>query len=273
MQMFPLEKPRSNIVTNRRNAGPQRSSRAKSPIDSPMKLAARMDVLIIHHAPLIRSGLAALIDANDRFAVCAHTDDTPTAREMFVLHQPQLVALGLTLHRGSGIELIKDFRRLNKATRILVLSAREDPLTIQRAFRAGTHGYLALEDDPAEVLQALNRISDGHLYASESVIRHLLESLATNEIEPARSDVKPLSDRELQVFSLIGRGFGASRLATELHLSVKTIETHQAHIKEKLGLHSAAELSEKAANWMLHSMRRSLRSKKLLKTGRRNGQV
>jgi len=235
-----------------------------------MKLMAKITVLIIHHAPLIRSGLVALIDANDGFAVSAQTDDAPTAREMFVRHQPQLVALGLTLRRGSGIELIKDFRRLNKSVRLLVLSAREDPLTIQRAFRAGTHGYLALEDDPAEVLQALNRISEGHLYASTSVTRRLLKSLATNEIEPARSEVKPLSDRELQVFSLIGRGFGASRLASELHLSVKTIETHQAHIKEKLGLRSAAELTEKAAHWMLHSMRRRLQLMKLLKTADRD---
>ena len=270
MQMFPTEKQISNIVTTRRRRGSIGFSPTKSPINSPMKRSAKMKVLIIHHAPLIRSGLVALIDANDGFAVCAQTDDAPTAREMFVRHQPQLVALGLTLRRGSGIELIKDFRRLNKSARLLVLSAREDPLTIQRAFRAGTHGYLALEDDPAEVLQALNRISEGHLYASTSVIRRLLKSLATNEIEPARSEVKPLSDRELQVFSLIGRGFGASRLASELHLSVKTIETHQAHIKEKLGLRSAAELTEKAAHWMLHSMRRSLQLKKLLKTAHRD---
>src|SRR5213075_2920591 len=134
---------------------------------------------------------------------------------------------------------------------------------------AGTHGYFALEDDSSEVLQAVERISDGHLYASASVTRSLLKSLATNEIEPARSEVKALSDRELQVFSLIGRGFGASRLATELHLSVKTIETHQAHIKEKLGLRSATELSVKAAHWMLHSMQRNLQLKKLLKTAGR----
>ena len=265
MQMFPLESQRSNIVTTRQNSEPDRSSPTKSPINSPMR-ALRMDVLIIHHAPLIRSGLAALINANNRFAVCAQTDDAPMAREMFVKHQPQLVALGLTLRRGSGIELIKDFRRLNKAAGLLVVSAREDPLSIQRAFRAGTHGYLALEDDSSEVLQALNRISDGHRYASPSVTRCLLESLACNDIEPARSEVKALSDRELQVFSLIGRGFGASRLATELHLSVKTIETYQAHIKEKLGLHSAAELSDKAARWMLHSMGRNLHLRKLLKT-------
>jgi DNA-binding NarL/FixJ family response regulator len=273
MQMLPLESQRSNIDTTRRHRGSDWSCTTKSPIDSPMKRLAKMKVLIIHNAPLIRSGLAALIDANDRFAVCAQTDDAPSAREMFVQHQPQLVALGLTLRRGSGIELIKDFRRLNRATRLLVLSAREDPLSIQRAFRAGTHGYLALQDDSSEVLRALERISEGDLYASASVIRRLLESLVTNEIEPARSEVRPLSDRELQVFSLIGRGFGASRLANELHLSVKTIETYQAHIKQKLGLHTAAELSEKAAHWMLHSMRRSLQLKKLLKTAGRDVQV
>ena len=266
MQIFPLSEPKINVVTTRRDCGQDRTSPTKSPIDSPMKLLAKINVLIIHHAPLIRSGLAVLIDANDRFAVCAQTDDAPTAREMFVRHQPQFVVLGLTLNHGSGIELIKDFRRLNRAARLLVVSAREDPLSIQRAFRAGTHGYLALEDDSSEVLQALERISEGHLYASASVMRRLLKSLATNEIEPARSEVKALSDRELQVFSLIGRGFGASRLATELHLSVKTIETYQAHIKEKLGLHSAAELGDKAARWMLHSMRRNRQLKKLLKT-------
>jgi DNA-binding NarL/FixJ family response regulator len=188
---------------------------------------------------------------------------------MFVEHQPQLIVLGLTLNHGNGIELIKDFRRLNCAARILVLSAREDPLSIQRAFRAGAHGYLAMEDDASEILQALEGISAGDLYASASVTHRLLESLANSDIEPARSEVKPLSDRELQVFSLIGRGFGASRLATELHLSVKTIETYQTHIKEKLGLASAAELSDKAARWMLHSMRRTRQLKKLVKTAGR----
>src|SRR5439155_5795988 len=146
----------------------------------------------IHHAPLVRSGLIALIEATGRFAVCGETDDVPTAREMFVKHQPRVVALGLTLRRGSGIELIKDLRRLDRTARVLVVSARDDPLSIQRAFRAGTHGYVALEDDSSEVLQALDRISDGHLYASATIMRRLLKSLVTNEIEPARSEVKAL---------------------------------------------------------------------------------
>jgi len=227
-----------------------------------MKILPLIKVLIIHHAPLIRSGLVALIEATGRFAVCDETGDAPTGREMFTKYQPRVVALGLTLRRGSGIELIKDFRRLNGAARILVLSASEDPLSIQRAFRAGAHGYLAIEDDALEVLNALDQIAAGHLYTSANVSQRLLANLANGEIEPARSELKPLSDRELQVFSLIGRGFGASRLATELHLSVKTIETYQAHIKEKLGLHSATELSGKARHWMLGSVRRNLQLKK-----------
>jgi DNA-binding NarL/FixJ family response regulator len=266
MRMPPVESQRTNIVTPRRESGPELSCDTKSPIDSPIKRLVKVKMLIIHHAPLVRSGLIALTDATGRFAVCGETDDSPTGREMFVKHQPRLVALGLTLRRGSGFDLIKDFRRLNKATRLLVVSARDDPLSIQRAFRAGTHGYFALEDDSSEVLEALDSISDGHPYASASVMRRLLESLATNQIEAARSEVKALSDRELQVFSLIGRGFGASRLATELHLSVKTIETYQAHIKEKLGLHSAAELSEKATHWMVNSMRRNAQLRKLVKS-------
>src|SRR5262249_27299783 len=153
---------------------------------------------------------------------------------------------------------------------ILVLSAREDPLSIQRAFRSGAHGYLTMEDDPSEVLQALDQIAAGDLYTSENVSRRLLANLANGEFKPARSELRLLSDRELQVFSLIGRGFGASRLATELHLSVKTIETYQANIKEKLGLHTAAELSDKAARWVLHSMRQTRQLKKLLKTADRS---
>jgi DNA-binding NarL/FixJ family response regulator len=268
MQTFPLKSKRSHIKTTPRDLGRSRSVTRESLTESPMKLAGSIKVLIIHHAPLVRSGLVALIEAAGRFAVCAETDDAPTGREMFVKHQPTLVALGLTLRRGSGFELIKDFRRLDRAARLLVVSAREDPLSIQRAFRAGASGYFTLEDDSSEVLQALERISEGHLYASASVMRRLLQSLATNELEPARSEVKALSDRELQVFSLIGRGFGASRLATELHLSVKTVETYQAHIKEKLGLHTAAELSEKATHWTLNSMRRNLQLMKLVKTAR-----
>ena len=161
MQISPRREPKINNVKIRRDSGRNRSSMTKSPIDPPMKVMAKIETLIIHHVPVVRSGLVALIEATGRFAVCGETDDAPTGREMFVKNQPRLVALGLTLRRGSGFELIKDFRRLDRAARLLVVSAREDPLSIQRAFRAGTHGYFALEDDPSQVLQALSSISEG----------------------------------------------------------------------------------------------------------------
>jgi two-component system response regulator DegU len=127
-------------------------------------------VLIIHHAPLVRSGLVGLIQATSRFAVCGETGDVPTGREMLLRLQPRVVALGLTLRRGNGVELIKDIRRLNRGARVLVVSARDDPLSIQRAFRAGAHGYFALEDDSLEILQALSSIFEGHLYVSTNVM-------------------------------------------------------------------------------------------------------
>jgi DNA-binding NarL/FixJ family response regulator len=190
-------------------------------------------------------------------------DDAPIARELFIQHQPELVVLGLTLHGGDGIELIKDFRKLNIATEILVLSARDDALSMQRAFRAGARGYLVAHEDISEISAALDELSTGNFYASTVVSQRLLENLANGETRSATSELAALSDRELQVFSLIGRGFGASRLANELHLSVKTIETHQSHIKDKLGLHSATELSDRATRWMLHLVRRNLQLRKV----------
>jgi len=109
----------------------------KSPINSPMNIAVKIKTLIIHHVPLVRSGLVALIETTGRFAVCGETDDAPTGREMFLKHQPHVVALGLTLCRGDGIDLIKDFRRINDAARLLAVSVHEDLLTIQRMTGSG----------------------------------------------------------------------------------------------------------------------------------------
>jgi DNA-binding NarL/FixJ family response regulator len=235
---------------------------AKPERPSPIKTLIKTNVLIVHNAPLTRFGLGRLIEASGRFEVCAETDDAPTARGLFVQRQPQIVVLGLALRGGDGVELIKDFRKLNPSARTIVLTTREDPLSMQRAFRAGARGYLGTGDDIPEILIALDQVLAGDLYASPRARRRLLENLANGAIEAVTSELKHLSDRELQVFSLIGRGFGASRLANELHLSVKTIETHQAHLKEKLGLSSAAELSEKATRWMLRSVRQNLQVKK-----------
>jgi DNA-binding NarL/FixJ family response regulator len=241
-------------------AKPEKLSLLKPPITPPIK----RKVLIAHTTPLVRFGLASLINASRRFATCGQTDAAPIARAMFAALQPHVVLIGLTLQCGDGFELIRDFRRMNSAAGVLVVSARNDLLSIHRAFRAGARGYATTSDDAEEILGALKQIASGRLYASASVLPRLLEHLANGEIAPSNSELNALSDRELQVFSLIGRGFGVSRLADELHLSVKTIETYQMHLKQKLGLRTAAELSEKATHWVLGSMRRNLRLKKQL---------
>ncbi len=215
----------------------------------------KLSVLIVHHAPLTRFGLTTLIKASRRFKLIGHTGEAPVARQMFTENAPELVVLSLTLQRGDGIALLKDFKKLNPAAHALVVTARSDALSVQRAFKAGARGYIVTEDETAEVLHALERIVAGELYASGTVARGLLQMLASGMVETPRDDCGQLSDRELQVFRLIGSGFGTSRVATELHLSVKTIETHRQRIKQKLGLTNGTELTRRAAEWMMDAAR------------------
>ena len=240
-----------------------KSGDAKPKAHRPIISPTRAKVLIVHRTPLMRFALSALIGKSVRFIVCGETDSAPDAREMFDRNRPHLIVLGLTLQGGDGIGLIKDFHKLNPAVRCVVLTMRDDALSMQRAFRAGASGYLVAQDDIAEILGMLEQALDGELHASDKVCRALLENLALGVIEPITSEMRALSDRELQVLSLIGRGFGVTRLAGELHLSVKTIETHQMRIKQKLGLRSAGELSAKASRWMVQSARRNLHLSKV----------
>jgi DNA-binding NarL/FixJ family response regulator len=215
----------------------------------------KLSVLVVHYAPLTRFGLTTLIKASRRFKVVGATGEAPVARQMFTENAPDLVVLSLTLQRGDGIALLKDFKKLNPAAGALVVTARGDALSVQRAFKAGARGYVVTEDETAEVLHALERIVAGELYASGTVARGLLQMLASGLVEAPWDNCGRLSDRELQVFRLIGSGFGTSRVATELQLSVKTIETHRQRIKQKLGLTNGTELTRRAAEWMMDAAR------------------
>lgn len=250
----------SRTETARKGRAPSAAKRARKRSQglSRTKRADKPRVLIIDTSPVTRLGLTTLLVRSGRFSLCGETDSAATARALFERHRPDLVVTGLTLRGGDGIGLIKDFRKSHPASRTLVISKREDALAVQRAFRAGARAYLMGEDDTDEILRALDRILLGELYASESVGRRLLENFAGGVRKPRDSKIGSLSDRELQVFSLFGRGYGATRLAAELHLSVKTIETHQMRIKEKLGLRSAAELSKEASRWMSEIVRSQL---------------
>lgn len=209
-------------------------------------------VLVVHRIGFVRSGVLSLIAKSMQFIVCGETDDAPLARELFLRHKPNLVVVGLRLDGADGIQLIKEFRSLNPAAAILALSEHADAFSAQRVFRAGARAYLSIEDAP-ELLRAFDKILTGHPYVGASVLPLILSNFAGGNKNSRNSDIQSLSDRELEIFSFIGRGVSVSELATELHVSVKTIETHQMRMKEKLALHTAAELRQKAREWLAKS--------------------
>ena len=209
-------------------------------------------VLVVHRIGFVRAGVISLIGESMQFAVCGETDEAPLARELFLRHKPHLVVVGLRLCGADGIHLIKEFRSLHPAAAILALSEHADPFSAQRAFRAGARAYLTIDDAP-ELLRAFDKILSGHPHVAASVLPLILSNFAAGTKNSRNYDVNNLSDRELEIFCFIGRGVSVSELATELHVSVKTIETHQMRMKEKLALHTAAELRQKAREWLAKS--------------------
>jgi DNA-binding NarL/FixJ family response regulator len=209
-------------------------------------------VLVVHRTGFVRSGVLSLIAKSSQFMACGETDEAPLARDLFLRHKPDLVLIGLRISGADGIQLIKEFRHLNPSAAILALSENADAFSAQRAFRAGARALLSTEDAP-ELLRALDEISAGRPYVGASVLPLILSNFAAATKSSRNSDVNSLSDRELEIFSFIGRGLSVSELASELHVSVKTIETHQMRIKEKFALRSAAELRQKAREWLAKS--------------------
>jgi DNA-binding NarL/FixJ family response regulator len=229
-----------------------KKSLTEEPDDVSGKSLTKAQVLVVHRIGFVRSGVLSLIAKSMQFAVCGETDEAPLARELFLRRKPHLVVVGLRLSGADGIPLIKEFRNLNPVAAILALSEHADAFSAQRVFRAGARAYLTIEDAP-ELLRAFDEILAGHPYVGASVLPVILNNFANGSKNSRSSEINTLSDRELEIFSFIGRGVSVSELATELHVSVKTIETHQMRMKEKLALHSAAELRQKAREWLAKS--------------------
>jgi DNA-binding NarL/FixJ family response regulator len=227
-------------------------SLTKEPDDVSGNRRTKAKVLVVHRIGFVRSGVLSLIAKSMQFAVCGETDEAPLARELFLRHKPHLVVIGLRLSGADGIQLIKEFRSLNPAAAILALCEHANAFSAQRVFRAGARAYLSIEDAP-ELLRAFNEIATGRPYVGASVLPLILSNFAAGNKNSRGSDINSLSDRELEIFSFLGRGVSVSELASELNVSVKTIETHQMRMKEKLALHSAAELRQKARDWLARS--------------------
>ena len=202
----------------------------------------KIKVMIVHQACWTRRAMRDLIDESERFAVCAETDNARNAIALFEQHQPKIVVLGLALAHGNALQLMKTLLKLAPAVLVLVLSWEESAMSICRALRAGAIGYLTVKDGDLELLLALDTITTGACYVSKSLWSVVLKSFAHSALGQIKTGANLLTDRELEVFTLIGRGAGILEMAEKLGVSGKTIETHQMRIKQKLKLGSAPEV-------------------------------
>ena len=207
-------------------------------------------VLIVDDHPLLRKGVSQLINAERDMEVVGEADDAHKALSAIENTKPDVALIDISLGGTSGIELLKDIKVRFPKLLVLVLSMHDESVYAQRALRAGASGYIMKQEGAEKVVTALRRILNGEVYLSERLGSRMLTTLVGGRASLTGSPIETLSDRELEVFTLIGHGHGTRPIAEKLHLSVKTIESHRAHIKEKLNLQNATELVHHAIQWV-----------------------
>jgi DNA-binding NarL/FixJ family response regulator len=207
-------------------------------------------VLLVEDHPIFRKGIAMLLQHEPDLVICGEAETVGQALELVRQIQPDIVLADITLKDTNGIELVKSLKSLHPEIPVLVLSMHEESLYAERALRAGARGYMMKQAPPDQVVAAIRQVLRGELYLSASTHHRLLNTFLTGQRDLSGDSVEKLSDRELEVFELLGKGHGTSMIAQELHVSVKTIEAHRAHIKTKLGLFTAPELMRAAVEWV-----------------------
>ena len=207
-------------------------------------------ILIVDDHPLMRKGLALTLDAETDLRVAAQAADAEEALTLLDTLDLDLAIVDISLPGMSGLELIKHMQALKPSLRTLVVSRHDEALYAERALRAGARGYMMKLEAGEKIVKAVRRVLAGHIYVSEDINERLLLGLASGRQELAQSPLEVLSDRELEVFELTGRGLGTRDIAERLHLSVKTVESYRARIKDKLNLRTAAELMQHAVQWV-----------------------
>jgi DNA-binding NarL/FixJ family response regulator len=214
--------------------------------------AGKKTVLVVDDHPLMRQGLSLLINQQQDMEVCAEAEEALAAMQAIVLHKPDIMILDISLNGPDGLDLLKNIRSTYPDLPVLILSMHDEALYAERALRARANGYIMKQEATDKVLVALRRILNGEVYLSDQMSNKMLQQYIGGAPTLIQSRIASLSDRELEVFRLIGDGHGTRKIAEELHLSVKTVETYQAHIKEKLALRSGRELIQHAVQWKIH---------------------
>jgi DNA-binding NarL/FixJ family response regulator len=209
-------------------------------------------VFLVDDHPIVRQGLALFIDREPDLVVCGEADGAPSALPAIQESMPDFVVLDISLDGPDGLELLKSLRAKYPSLPVLILSMHDESVYAERALRAGANGYIMKQEATDKVLTAIRRILGGEVYVSDRLTKRMLQQFVHGSISP-REPLAKLSDRELEVYRLIGAGHGTRQIADELHVSTKTVESYQAHIKEKLSLRNARELVQHAIEWSVNA--------------------
>ena len=216
----------------------------------------KRQVLIVDDHPLLRDGLAKVINQQSDLAVCGEAADARAGLAAAAKLRPDVVIADLTMDEGNGLDLIKDLHLRQPGLPVLVLSMHHENLYAERAVRAGARGYVMKREPVAAVLAALRKVLAGQMALSEEIVLRMLDAPARARKAAAASPAEVLSDRELEVFRLLGQGSGTRQIAEKLRLATSTVESYRAGIKQKLGLARATELVARAAQFVLDEPRR-----------------
>jgi len=210
---------------------------------------SRKRILIVDDHPMMRQGLAQLIASEPDLTVCCEADTARQAFDTISRDKPDLALVDISLPDKSGLELIKDLHALYPELFILVVSMHDESLYAERVLRAGGRGYVMKQEGVKKLMEAIRQVLAGQIYVSEKMSARILEIFSGGRRDSSGSPIGRLSDREFEVFQLIGQGKGTREIAGHLHLSVKTVEVHRAHIKEKLDIKGATDLVRFAVRW------------------------
>ena len=207
-------------------------------------------IFIVDDHPIVRKGLTQLINQEADLVVCGEAESAHEALDVLKKLKPDLAIVDISLQGIDGIELIKTMKVRYADLPVLVVSMHDESIFAERALRAGARGYIMKQEAIEKMMEAIRRVLKGDIYISGRVSENIVRRFIDGKTEAPSSPVEVLSDRELEVFQLIGQGYKTSKIAQELHLSIKTVESYRANIKEKLNLKNAAELMKHAIHWV-----------------------
>jgi len=222
----------------------------KEPANKPGKIR----ILIIDDHPIVREHMGQLISQQPDLTVCGEADDLPSGIAAVRKLRPDMVIMDISLKGIYGMDLIKDIKESFPKLPVLVLSMHDELLFAERALRAGARGYVTKQEATHRILQAIRQVLEGNVYLNEKMGTALLGKITGGKPGASSSPVELLSDRELQIFHRIGQGVGSRQIAEEMHISVKTVESHCARIREKLQLKDGSQLLQYAIQWARNSL-------------------